>query len=302
MAEADAPGVTRLDEAHCARLLPRRDPAGHKGTFGTVVCVAGSHGYVGAALLTATAAARGGAGLVCLAVPHWMWPVVAGRVPEVVTIALRGTADGLDIDPKLALSALDERRPEALVVGPGLLETEGYRSLLLGLLNERGVPVVIDGGGLNLLARSSGWSSSVARRCVLTPHPGEFASLTGQVVPASDDKRLECCSGAARSFGQVVVLKGARTVIASPDGRVAIAPFANPALATAGSGDVLAGLLGALLAQGVDPFDAACLGVYLHGMAGKRISERLGDSGLVASDLPYEIALARHELTSRRVD
>lgn len=302
MAEADAPGVTRLDEAHCARLLPRRDPAGHKGTFGTVVCVAGSHGYVGAALLTATAAARGGAGLVCLAVPHWMWPVVAGRVPEVVTIALRGTADGLDIDPKPARSALDERRPEALVVGPGLLETEGYRSLLLGLLNERGAPVVVDGGGLNLLARSSGWSSSAARRCVLTPHPGEFERLTGVPVGSSDGERQQVCAAAAGKFGQVVILKGARTVIASPDGPLAVAPFANPALATAGSGDVLAGLIGALLAQGVEPFDAACLSVYLHGMAGERISRRVGDSGLLASDLPYETARARHELASRHVD
>lgn len=302
VAEADPPAVIRLDDGYCARLLPRRDPAGHKGTFGTVVCLGGSHEYVGAALLTATAAARGGAGLVCLAVPHWMWPVVAGRVPEVVTVGLWGDAAGSDLDPDLALAAIDDRKPDALVVGPGLLQTAGYRSLLHALLRERGAPMVIDGGGLSLLAQISGWSVSVPRNCVLTPHPGEFANLTGAEVPASDAKRLERCVEAARRFSQVVVLKGARTVIASPDKRVAVAPFANPVLATAGSGDVLAGLIGALLAQGLERFDAACLGVYLHGMAGERISERLGDAGLIASDLPYEIAVARHELALKRVD
>jgi NAD(P)H-hydrate epimerase len=157
--------------------------------------------------------------------------------------------------------------------------------------------MVIDGGGLNLLARSSGWSQSVQRGCVLTPHAGEFARLTGTDVSQADDDRRERCVEAARRFGQVVVLKGARTVIGSPDGRVAVSPFAVAALATAGSGDVLAGLIGALLAQGSTPFDAACLGVYLHARAGERIAARLGDAGLAASDLPYEIALARHELS-----
>ncbi len=302
MAEADAAAVIRLDEAYCARLLPRRDPTGHKGTFGTVICVAGSHEYVGAALLTATAAARGGAGLVVLAVPQWMWSVVAGRVPEVVIQSLSGAEAAGDLDPQVAWAAIDARQPDSLVVGPGVTATQGYRALLGTLLLERGAPMVIDSGGLTLLASMPGWASSIGRPLVLTPHPGEFARLTGAPVGATDDERLERCASAARQFGQVVILKGARTVSAAPDGRVAVAPFANPALATAGSGDVLAGLIGALLAQDVEPFDAACLGVYLHGIAGERISERLGDSGLLASDLPYEIAVARYELARDRVD
>jgi NAD(P)H-hydrate epimerase len=160
--------------------------------------------------------------------------------------------------------------------------------------------MVVDGGALNLLSRSGEWWRDAQRECVLTPHPGEFARLMGAPAGESDGERMTSAIAAAQRFGQVVVLKGARTVVAAPDGRSAVAPFANAALATAGSGDVLAGTIGSLLAQGVAAFDAACLGVYLHGRAGERLRQRLGDAGLLASDLPYEIALARHELVAGR--
>jgi NAD(P)H-hydrate epimerase len=160
--------------------------------------------------------------------------------------------------------------------------------------------MVVDGGGLNLLAQVDDWWLSARRACVLTPHPGEFARLTGAPVADSDEVRLERCVQAAQRFGQVVVLKGAETVIAAPDGRVARSPFVNPALASAGTGDVLAGTIGALLAQGVAPFEAACTAVHLHGAAAAKISERLGDAGLLASDLPLEIAHARHRLSRLR--
>ena len=138
------------------------------------------------------------------------------------------------------------------------------------------------------------------RRAVLTPHPGEFARLTGASVADDDGERAARALEAAEQFGQVVVLKGAGTVIAAPDGRLARAPFVNAALASAGTGDVLAGTVAALLAQGVAPFEAACGGVYLHGSAAARISDRLGVSGLLASDLPLEIAYARHRLARLR--
>jgi len=300
VAEAEAPAAIKLDAAYCASLLPRRNPVGHKGTFGTVICVAGSLNYAGAALLAATAAARGGAGLVTLAVPASLQSVFAGRVVETTTVGLV-EKDG-DIDPQAAGHGLKKLEPSALVVGPGLAETEGYRSLVVGLVARPGAPMVADGGALNLLSQSGEWWNPPGRELVLTPHPGEFARLTGEMVAADDDIRRERASQAARRFAQVVVLKGARTVVAAPDGRAAVAPFANAALATAGSGDVLAGLIGALLAQGLKPFDAACLGVYLHGAAGERISTRLGDSGLLASDLPLEVALARQQLAAKRVD
>ncbi len=288
--------VVELDADFCRTLLPRRDPDGHKGTFGTVVCVAGSLEYAGAGILCATSAARGGAGLVALAVPHWLAPVVAGRVPEVVTVPLFGLKAVQDLDPELALASVDERSPDAVVFGPGVAETDGYHRLLEGLLSETGAPVVVDGSGLNLLARTTGWFQANRRQVVLTPHPAEFARLTGAEVPGNDERRLERCVDAARRFGQVVVLKGARTVVAAPDGRSAVSPFAVAALATAGSGDVLAGLIGALIGQGMAPFDAACLGVYLHGRAGERLSWRLGDAGIMASDIAHELPATRHEL------
>jgi NAD(P)H-hydrate epimerase len=207
-----------------------------------------------------------------------------------------------DIDPAAAGHALKTLEPSALVVGPGLAETDGYRDLVLGLVARPGPAMVVDGGALNLLSKNGEWWNPPGRELVLTPHPGEFARLTGEMVAADDEIRRERASQAARRFAQVVVLKGARTVVAAPDGRVALAPFANAALATAGSGDVLAGLIGALLAQGLKPFDAACLGVYLHGAAGERMSSRLGDSGLLASDLPLEVALARQQLADKRAD
>ncbi len=300
MAEAEAVAAIRLDAAYCAGLLPRRNPVGHKGTFGTVVCVCGSLNYAGAALLAATSAARGGAGLVTLAVPASLQQVFAGRVMEATTY---GLPDGRgDIDPAAAGHALKSLEPNALVVGSGIAETDGYRDLVVGLVARPGPPTVVDGGALNLLSRSGEWWVPAGRELVLTPHPGEFARLTGAIVAADDDVRRQRASEAARRFAQVVVLKGARTVVAAPNGRVAVSSFANAALATAGSGDVLAGLIGALLAQGAPAFDAACLGVYLHGAAGERISTRFGDAGLIASDLPLEIALARHQLAAKRAD
>jgi ADP-dependent NAD(P)H-hydrate dehydratase / NAD(P)H-hydrate epimerase len=160
--------------------------------------------------------------------------------------------------------------------------------------------LVLDGGALNILARSGDWWERVRAAAVLTPHPGEFARLDGTAVGDEDSERLERCIAAARRTGQVVVLKGARTVVAAPNGRIARAPFQNPALASAGTGDVLAGAIGGLLAQGFEPFEAACLGVYLHGAAGERVADRLGDSGLLASDLPLEMAVVRGQLARRR--
>ena len=288
-----------LDDATVAPWLPVRDPRGHKGSNGTLICVCGSLGYLGAGLLSASAAARAGTGLVALAVPRALQPLVAGRVPEVITIGI-AAAEGGDIDAQSAGHAFKLKDPDALVFGSGIDETDGYRDLLLGLLVRNGPPMVIDGGGLNLLAHATSWWTSVRRECVLTPHAAEFSRLTGAPITDSEEVRLERNVQAAKRFGQVIVLKGAETVISAPDGRVARAPFANAALATAGTGDVLAGTIGALLAQGVAPYEAACAGVYLHGAAAARISERLGDAGLLASDLPLEIANARHRLSRLR--
>jgi NAD(P)H-hydrate epimerase len=168
--------------------------------------------------------------------------------------------------------------------------------VVLRVVAEIDAPQVLDASALNLLATVDEWWSTPRGPLVLTPHPGEFERLTGAKPGLSDEGRLGAAQAASERFGQVVVLKGPRTVVAAPDGRAAMSTVANAALATAGSGDVLAGLIGALLAQGASPFDAACLGVYLHARAGERLSMRMGNAGVLASDIAHEIPAARHEL------
>jgi hydroxyethylthiazole kinase-like uncharacterized protein yjeF len=295
VAEADDARLIRLDAESCRTLLPRREPEGHKFSFGRVTAVCGSLDYAGAAYLAALAAARGGAGLVALAVPETLKAVFAGRLPEAILIGLPQLGDGgVDVDG--ALAAIMEREPDALVVGPGLKETDDYRDLITQVLTRLDKPAVVDAGAIGMFAQRPDLWRAVKARCVFTPHAGEFERLTGKAPGQGDDGRIASARQAAAELRQVVVLKGARTVIAAPEGRTAISPFANAVLATAGSGDVLAGLTGALLAQRVEPFDAACLGVYLHGRAGERLAYRMGNAGVLASDIAHEIPATRHEL------
>ena len=291
--------IAVLDDRSVAALIPRRDPRSHKGSHGTLVAVCGSLDYAGAALLVAMSAARAGAGLVCLAVPASLQAVVAGRVPEATTLGLP-EADSGGLDPDAALERIIERAPDALVVGPGLVGGRGTASLVRALTATAGGPLLLDAQAVNEMAGSTDWSVGARRPLVVTPHPVEFARLDGSPVGGGDDERATRAAEAARRWDCVVVLKGAGTVVASPDGRIARAPFANAALATAGSGDVLSGTIGALLAQGLEPYDAARSGVYLHGAAAEALAARVGDAGLLASDLPHAIALTRRDLAAVR--
>jgi NAD(P)H-hydrate epimerase len=303
-------GATKLDDAIVSGLLPERSARGHKGTFGTLLVIAGSLDYAGAALLVCRAAGRAGVGLVTLAVPESLQPLFAAKVVEATTMALPED-DVEEVDPEPALARILDHEHEAVVIGPGLrpglATAELVRELLSVSAETDAAPIVLDAEALRSLATIDEWWTSVQRPAVLTPHVGEFArlrTLSGGEAAADgdladdDDARVAAARDAATTWGQVVVLKGARTVIAAPDGEVAIAPFENPALATGGTGDVLAGAIGALLAQGLAPFAAARLGVYLHGAAGEAARERLGDAGLLASDLPDGLAVARKRLTA----
>jgi NAD(P)H-hydrate epimerase len=290
--------VADLEAASIASLVPRRDPDGHKGTFGRVAILAGSLDYVGAALLVGAAVLRGGAGLASLYVPASLQPVIAGRVPELITRGLPEIGPGT-VDPVAAAAAFADDPHDALVVGPGLVPDRATTRLVSRVLATGGGAAVVDAGALTALATVPAWWRAVRRACVLTPHPGEFARLTGD-QPTGDEERAAAATSAAARWGQVVILKGARTVIAAPGGGAWRSPFALPLLATAGSGDVLAGLIGALLAQGVGPVDAAALGVFLHGLAGERLTARLGDAGMLASDLVPELPIARAALIGGR--
>lgn len=314
-----SPPVTRtplevLDDASVAALLPERPVRGHKGTFGKLLVIAGSLDFAGAALLVCRAAGRTGAGLVTLAVPESLQPLFAAKVVEATTMALPED-DVEEVDPEDALARILDQEHDAVVVGPGLRPGLATADLIAGLLaveDETGPPpAVVDAEALRSLAVRDRWWERIRRPCVLTPHAGEFARLRAASgirpeadgdLTGDDAAREAAARDAAEAWGQVVVLKGAHTVVAAPDGRAARAPFENPALATGGTGDVLAGAIGALLAQGLAPFDAARLGVYLHGAAGEVVRERLGDAGLLAGDLPLEITLVRKRLgaTARR--
>lgn len=213
-----------------------------------------------------------------------------------------------EVDPEPSLARILDHDHDALVICPGLrpgLATADLVRMLLDPGGEERPPLVLDAEALRSLASMDGWWEGERRAAVLTPHAGEFSRLRvgvgvepdadGDLID-DDAARVAAASDAAAQWHQVVVLKGARTVVASPDGEVVVAPFENPALASGGTGDVLAGTIGSLLAQGLSPYSAARLGVYLHGLAGEGARERFGDAGVLASDLPDGIAIARRRL------
>lgn len=267
-------------------VLPVRPGDGNKGTFGRVLVVGGSKRFAGAPALSATAAYRAGAGLVTVACPEPIQQMLASSLSEATWLPLSATSDG-----NIPADAVHELRPEldrysACVIGPGLGDREDTRALVWALLPDfEGRPLVIDADALNALASMDDAADRVPSGAVLTPHPGEMARLLGRTVADIQSRRLEVAQEAARRFHATVVLKGAHTVVADQDGRVHLSSFANPLLATAGSGDVLAGMIAGYLAQGLDSFAAASLGVYLHGMTGEALREEYGDSGLLAGEI-----------------
>jgi NAD(P)H-hydrate epimerase len=289
-----------LATADLARdLLPKRPADGHKGTFGTALIAAGSIRYWGAPALAARGAFRAGVGLVTLAVPQRLRPALAGQFPEATYPALTDT-DVLGVSTaNLLLGSL--KSYTSILAGPGLGEAGSFLGALLDGLREpaegESPPLVLDADGLNLLAALPDWPARLPPRTILTPHPGEMARLVGRSLAAvRDDDRVELARRSAAEWGHVVVLKGAYTVIAAPDGRATILPFANPVMAVGGSGDVLAGIIVGLLAQGMDTYPAAVLGGYLHGAAGRMASDYWGDAGLLAGELADWVSQVRRAL------
>ncbi|HEY3193716.1 MAG TPA: NAD(P)H-hydrate dehydratase [Candidatus Dormibacteraeota bacterium] len=279
-----------------AVLLPERPPQAHKGTFGTVVVLAGSLGFTGAAYLASTAAARTGAGLVRLLVADTIYPILAAKCTEVMATPVPEVAPGAVGHAAYDSVLRQMSAAEAGVVGPGLGRDTSTWRLILDLALHAPCPLVLDADALNALADAARKKTRIGKNRVLTPHPGEMARLLGKTTEAVNADRPGAARKAAKDWGAVVVLKGARTVVAHPDGRISEDPHEVPALASGGTGDVLAGVIGALIAQGSDPFAAAVTGVYIHAAAGRRIAQRLGDSGLLASDLLPEIPLVMHVL------
>lgn len=287
---------TWLTATEAARLLPDRPLCGHKGTFGHLLLAAASRGKSGAGILSASAALRSGAGLVSLAVPESLQPIVATCLPEVMTEAL--SDDGGTCGKNAGIDLLRHARgKQAVAIGPGLGQSDAVRQLVRLLLEQWQGPLLLDADALNVLADEPEWLRNHKNGpLVLTPHPGEMARLCSCSVAQVEADRVGLARNFARDYGVVLVLKGAPSLVASPDGALAINGSGNPLLATGGSGDVLTGLIGGLLAQGLDSCSAARLGVFLHGAAADRLSHRLGDAGMLAGELAAEIPPTRKAL------
>ncbi len=267
--------------------LPRRPQNAHKGTFGKVLVIAGSRRYIGAAYLACQGAARAGAGLVTLAAPESLLPIFAAKLTETTFLPLP-ERDGA-MSPEASELVLSEAQGyQALLAGCGLGQSPDVSAFLRQTLltyRYNGPPLVLDADALNILSRVPEWWKQLRAEAVVTPHPGEMSRLTGADSAQVNADRLNTTRESAAQWGRVVALKGAYTAVGSPDGRVMVSPFANPGLASAGTGDVLAGAIGGLMAQGLSPFDAAACGVYLHGAAGESVRTELGESGMMATDL-----------------
>ncbi|NJC88266.1 MAG: NAD(P)H-hydrate dehydratase [Desulfuromonas sp.] len=294
---ATAPDEFLLVDAFEARsLLPPRPADGHKGTFGHLLVMAGSLGKSGAAVMCAEAGLRAGAGLVTLACPAGMQQIAAAHLVEVMTAPLAEVDGAVSLQAMAALLELSDDK-QAVALGPGLGASEEAGALVRRYLKETPLPAVIDADGLNALAgHLEVLGQRRGRATVLTPHPGEMARLTGQSVAAIQTDRVAAARDFAVAHGVVLVLKGARTLTAFPDGHVRINASGHPGMASGGMGDVLTGLIGGLLAQGMEAGAAAALGVYLHGLAGDRLRPRYGDAGLLATDLLRELPMARNSL------
>lgn len=310
-----------------AKTLPQRELESHKGSFGTCMIVSGSINFCGAVLLAVRGAYRVGAGLVRAAIPGAIFDTVAGQLPEATWLVLPHTDGVINREgAKLLLKNLD--RVTAFLLGPGLgteNETREFVDDLLGMAqssvsNKRAIgfaepsprsfdgsriklpPMVIDADGLKLLAEIKDWYKKLLSPVILTPHPGEMSVLTGLSINEIQNNRMEVACDFAKKWGHVVVLKGAMTVVAEPGGKYAVVPIANSALATAGTGDVLSGMITGLVAQGMDTYQASLAGAWLHGQAGLIAAKKQGHAASVmAGDVADAIPDALKSTTGIRI-
>lgn len=276
--------------AFVRRSLPRRDPEGHKGTFGKVLCVCGSVGYTGAPIFAGRGAVRTGSGLVFLAVPESVWPVAAVKSDEAMPFPMP------EAEGRLSLLAEEpiRRRAEscdAVLIGCGLGRGWQTDALVRNLLTIE-KPLVLDADGMNALSGREELLQKRAAPTILTPHEGEFLRLGGDLSAG----REAAAAAFSEKYGVYLVLKGHRTVVAAPDGRLAVNGTGNSGMAKGGSGDVLAGMILSLLGQGCEAFAACCAGVWLHGRAGDLAAADKGERGMTPTDLLEQIPYAMKDL------
>ncbi|HEX7364196.1 MAG TPA: NAD(P)H-hydrate dehydratase [Dehalococcoidia bacterium] len=270
-------------------VLPARPASANKGSFGKVLIVAGSVNYIGAAYLACMGAARVGAGLVTLSTASSLQSVLAAKLTEVTYAPLPESVSGIIASKASAIVKQLLPSYDVLLMGCGLGQKPAVVGLVKSVLFNMGKlkppAAVLDADALNILAKLPNWWQKLSQDVILTPHPGEMARLSGVGIEEVQRRRLEIARKMAAQWQKVVVLKGAYTIVAASDGRARINPTANPGLASAGTGDVLSGVIAGLAAQGLSPFDAATCGVYIHAQAGEMVRTELGDAGMLAGDL-----------------
>jgi hydroxyethylthiazole kinase-like uncharacterized protein yjeF len=289
-----------LDELAMNLLDPRSTQA-HKGDYGHLFVLAGSPGKTGAAAMVCSAAMRMGTGLVTLGVPSSLNPILEAKLTEAMTAPLPDAGSGY-----LTAEAVERIRPllkekTALAIGPGISTESSVQEVVVKLIPETALPLVIDADGINAVASRSEILKQGTGSVILTPHPGEMARLAGITTQEVQADRITVAKSCAASYNAIVVLKGNRTVIATPDQEVYINPTGNPGMATGGTGDVLTGMIGGLLAQGLPPLEAAKWGVYLHGLAGDIAAQEIGEIPLIASDIIDYLPDALTEVKTRAI-
>jgi hydroxyethylthiazole kinase-like uncharacterized protein yjeF len=280
-------------------ILPQRPLEANKGSFGRVLVVAGSINYIGAAYLACSGAIRAGAGLVTLATASSLQPILAAKLTEVTYLPLPESSPGVISAEEAGLVLSELKNYNVLLLGCGLGQSEQAVGFIRSVLLQPKTalpPLVLDADAINTLANAPDWWQELNDDAILTPHPGEMARLTGFSVTEIQTNRAGMAKKMASEWKKTIILKGAYTVVAAPDGRCRISPIANPGLASAGTGDVLAGAIAGLLAQGLNNFDSAGLGVWLHAQAGEMVKAKLGDTGMLASDLLPVLPIVIKEL------
>lgn len=294
VADISLPGSLLMDERIKCNLIddslvrgwiPFRPGSSHKGDYGRVLVISGSRGMAGAACLTAGAVARAGAGLVTMAVPEGIYEPVASKLAEVMVAPVPQTSQGTISKEALPVLRGMLERAEVLALGPGMSTNPETSEVIRRIISLSHVPTVLDADGLNAFVEHTALFKKVKKPLVLTPHPGEMARLAGISVEEVQNERLQVARSWSSAWGAVLVLKGARSIVASPDGTAYINTTGNPGMATGGSGDVLTGVIAGLMAQGMDATGAAAAGVFLHGMAGDAAGREKGMMGLIAGDI-----------------
>jgi len=276
--------VNLIGRDDAVELMPPRPSYSHKGTYGHVLLVAGSRGKTGAAFMSAKACLRSGAGLVTIGIPETLMNIFQSRVTEEMTLLLPDRGDGT-----LSYSSADtileflDRKAGVLAIGPGISVSNDTSKLMLSLITNSKAPMIIDADGINAIAGRTDVLKTAKAPIILTPHPGEMARLMSSQQIEKD--RINTAVSFAKKTKTYVVLKGVPTIVAMPEGEAFINPTGNPGMATAGTGDVLTGMISAFLAQGLTPLNASILGVYMHGLIGDIVAQKKGRHSLIASDI-----------------